>query len=331
MRSAHDREQRFRRLLALAADAYWEIDHDNRLVAATRPARRAAARWHRPSAWAACPGSCRSFGCDAETLDQLQADLGSRVPFRDLPVHLDRTTTAARAAYLVSGEPRFDERGVFKGYWGVARDVTDVDAARAGAGRHRDALPGTVHAHPDAAGAAPRRPRHRRQPGGGGACSATPTCRPMLGSDLLAAYESGDSRERARRRIGAAAGPAAGHRLAGGRLPPAACAGAASPCAPPACASTPKAGPAMLAIFVDDTERLAAEQAVRRSEAMLSHLVATSPDLITLTDTGHRPLRDGQPHLRAPHRLDARPRRWAAPRSSSASGPAPRTASASSR
>ncbi|MEP7119195.1 MAG: PAS domain S-box protein, partial [Acidobacteriota bacterium] len=43
-------------------------------------------------------------------------------------------------------------------------------------------------------------------------------------------------------------------------------------------------GPAMLAIFVDDSERLAAEQAVRRSEAMLSHLVATSPDLITLTD-----------------------------------------------
>jgi PAS domain-containing protein len=45
-----------------------------------------------------------------------------------------------------------------------------------------------------------------------------------------------------------------------------------------------EAGPAMLAIFVDDTERLAAEQAVRRSESMLAHLVATSPDLITLTD-----------------------------------------------
>ncbi|HSQ71553.1 MAG TPA: ATP-binding protein, partial [Rubrivivax sp.] len=43
-------------------------------------------------------------------------------------------------------------------------------------------------------------------------------------------------------------------------------------------------GPALLAIFVDESERLAAEQAVRRSEAMLSHLVATSPDLITLTD-----------------------------------------------
>jgi PAS domain S-box-containing protein len=40
----------------------------------------------------------------------------------------------------------------------------------------------------------------------------------------------------------------------------------------------------VLSIFVDDTERKKAEDAVRRSEAMLSHLVATSPDVITLTD-----------------------------------------------
>jgi PAS domain S-box-containing protein len=37
-------------------------------------------------------------------------------------------------------------------------------------------------------------------------------------------------------------------------------------------------------MFVDDTERRAAEEAVRRSESLLSHLVATSPDVITLTE-----------------------------------------------
>ena len=43
-------------------------------------------------------------------------------------------------------------------------------------------------------------------------------------------------------------------------------------------------GPAVLSIFIDDTERLAAEEALRRSEGLLSHVVATSPDVITLTD-----------------------------------------------
>src|SRR5262249_49420310 len=42
---------------------------------------------------------------------------------------------------------------------------------------------------------------------------------------------------------------------------------------------------ATLSIISDDTERRAAEDLVRRSEALLSHLVATSPDWITLMET----------------------------------------------
>jgi PAS domain S-box-containing protein len=41
---------------------------------------------------------------------------------------------------------------------------------------------------------------------------------------------------------------------------------------------------AVLSMFVDVTERHQAEEALRRSEATLSHLVDTSPDVISLTD-----------------------------------------------
>ena len=280
MRSAHEREQRFTRLLALAADAYWEIDHQNRLVAAHeenhgqgRPApdvELGMPPWEMPN-----------FGCDAETLDRLLADLGSRVPFRDLPVTWTGKSGRVRA-YLASGEPRFDERGVFKGYWGVARDVTDVNAARA-------ALLATETRYQELFTRIPTPLVLHR---GGRVIDANPSAvamfgyadlQAMLGSDLLAAYESGDSRERARRRVETLQGqrlgtalPVADFRLVvhGRRI---------------AVRATgvrvdADGGPALLAIFVDDTERLVAEQAVRRSEAMLSHLVATSPDLITLTD-----------------------------------------------
>jgi PAS domain S-box-containing protein len=106
----------------------------------------------------------------------------------------------------------------------------------------------------------------------------------MVGQDLLAVFEGGDSRERARRRLEAllqmSAGealPVAEFRLTGqqGRRIVVRATGVRL--------DTPD-GPAVLSIFVDDTERKKAEDAVRRSEAMLSHLVATSPDVITLTD-----------------------------------------------
>jgi len=280
MRSAHEREQHFRRLLALAADAYWEIDHDNCLVAATDP--------HRGSGSAAPaiglglpPWELPNFGCDAETLDHLQADLGSRLPFRDLAITWTDDDGRVRA-YLVSGEPRHDERGVFTGYWGVARNVTDVNAAR-------EALAATETRYQELFTRIPTPLVLHR---GGRVIDANPSAvamfghpdlQAMLGSDLLTAYESGDSRERARRRLevlqGQALGtalPVADYRLlVRGRRIAVRATGVRVDA---------EGGPAMLAIFVDDTERLAAEQAVRRSEAMLSHLVATSPDLITLTE-----------------------------------------------
>ncbi len=128
MKTVHDREQRFRAMLALAADAYWEIDRNYRLVAAGQPRRDGLVQALGGDA-GVVPWELPQFGCEPETLDLLLADLGSRVAFRDLPVTWTDSDGQLHH-YLASGEPRFDIRGLFKGYWGVARDVTAVERAK---------------------------------------------------------------------------------------------------------------------------------------------------------------------------------------------------------
>jgi PAS domain S-box-containing protein len=129
VRSAEDREQRFRGLLGIAADAYWEIDQHYRLVAGSSQ-RHPQLTLTAAIGLGQVPWELAQFGCEDETLDMLQADLQTRVPFRDLPVHWRRGNGKVRH-FVVSGEPRFNDRGMFSGYWGVARDVTaEVQAAQ---------------------------------------------------------------------------------------------------------------------------------------------------------------------------------------------------------
>jgi PAS domain S-box-containing protein len=280
LRLASEREQRFRSLLALAADAYWEIDDRHRIVAGIYQ-RGAAGPVGPDRELGRVPWEHPRFGCEPDVLDRLQADLEARVPFRDVPVRWSGADGRARH-FVVSGEPRFDARGLFLGYWGVARDVTEEAAARAALAstetRYRELFtriptPLVLHRH-------------------GRVLEANPAATALFGYgegeriagfDLLSSYESGDSRERARRRMEQLAGQPAGTALpvtdfrlvVGGRRISVRATGVTVDA---------QGGPALLSIFIDDTVRLAAEQKVRRSEALLSHLVATSPDLISLTD-----------------------------------------------
>ena len=82
--------------------------------------------------------------------------------------------TVRRTGIRSAAEPRFDERGVFLGYWGVGRDVTATSRPNRPA-CHRGAVPRTVRALAFAAGAAPRRPRARRQ------CTALRRCSAFAG------------------------------------------------------------------------------------------------------------------------------------------------------
>ena len=280
MRNAEEREQRFTRLLALAADGYWEIDHQYRLQAAGSQASRERALTPERGL-GRMPWDLPQFSCDAEMLDALIADLDTRVPFRDLPVRWTSSDGKVRSLML-SGEPRFDDRGVFTGYWGVARDETVVHRVHA-------ALAATETRYQELFSHIPTPLVLHR---GGRVLDANPAAlqlfghaqlQSMLGSDILAAFESGDSRERARRRMETLHGQSSGTALPVGdfRL---AIGGRQISVRGTAVNVDAEGGPAMLAIFVDDTERLLAEESVRRSEALLSHLFATSPDLITLTE-----------------------------------------------
>ena len=114
-------ETRFRSLTSLSSDWYWEQDAELRFVAnggadklrggITAAEHVGLRRWELPGT-EALSGSWKEH----------QAILAARLPFRDFML---RRTAGGEVHYIsVSGEPIFGEGGVFRGYRGVAKDVT---------------------------------------------------------------------------------------------------------------------------------------------------------------------------------------------------------------
>ena len=113
-------EARFRSLVQLSSDFYWETDAEHRLTRTThdqkfRPAsdpvigRR---RWE-----------LGSIAPDAAGWAAHRATLDARRPFRDFEIaRID--PDGVRRHLSVSGEPVFGPEGEFRGYRGVGRDVT---------------------------------------------------------------------------------------------------------------------------------------------------------------------------------------------------------------
>ncbi|MBL8305855.1 MAG: PAS domain S-box protein [Rubrivivax sp.] len=279
---ARERSRRIRHLLALAADVHWELDADARLIAAGTGSGTPVA----PAALGRAPWELPQFRCEPLELARLRDDLASRRAFRDVPITWHSQRTGRSEAFLVSGEPRQDTAGQFAGFWGVGRNVTQVLATRQALAatemRYRrlfDLLPTALAMHREgivfeANDAAAR-------------LFGFPDPAAMVGADLPSFCASEEERINARKRRaelqalppGSALPLTTYHLLVQGqrRTVRTTSVSLAMP-----------DGPALLAIYVDDTEREAASEAVRRSEALLAHLVETSPDLITLTeiDTG---------------------------------------------
>ena len=279
---ARSREQRFTGLLAVAADWYWEMDQRLQFTHMSRQAVGGpvpgSKSWFGRSPW-----EIEDFGLDALAMDAHRADLEARLPVTNLMLRRQGSDGRERW-FSISGRPRHDERGLFLGYWGVARDVTaehEAELARAATeARYRELFarsPSALVLHRDG--------RVLMANDAALALLGVPRADELAGRALLDFYDDQDgSRERAAQRADWLAGLPVGdgvppldfvmRNALGRRLQ-----------AQVTSVKVDADGrPAILSIYLDQTQRLSSEAARARSEALLAHVVATSPDLITLTD-----------------------------------------------
>jgi PAS domain S-box-containing protein len=276
LRAASEREQRFRGLLRIAADWYWEQDAHFRFTHVSEPTASGPGRSpHKP--W-----ELTDMGLSPAQLDAHRAELEARRPFNGLIARLRDANGQVRNVSL-SGEPKYDANGVFSGYWGVARDVTKELRARravtASETRYRELFtrsPSPLLLHRrgivfDANEAAARL--------FGFADAAA-----MNGFNLALLFPSGLARERMLERVALIERMRVGEGLPVGDYAIRSIDGRQLSVQATAVRVDTISGPANLAIFFDITARQAAEAALRRSEAMLSQLFATSPDCIALTE-----------------------------------------------
>ncbi|MEP7102914.1 MAG: PAS domain S-box protein [Burkholderiales bacterium] len=278
LHAAAERERRFRSLLHIAADWYWEQDRQFRFTYASEAGSDSSrsARMNRE------PWQIAEMGLTDAQLDAHRADLEAHRPFRGL---LARRRNAAGQwrSFSISGEPRFDTGGAFDGYWGVARDVTDeVLAQRAVAAsetRYRELFtrsPSPLFLHRrgmvfDANEAAAR-------------LFGFANAAAMNGLSIVTLFPTGTTRDRVVDRMHQLDAMAVGEGLPVTDFQLRAVDGRALSVQATAVRLDTVSGPANLSIFFDITARKAVEGALRRSEAMLSHLFATSPDCISLTE-----------------------------------------------
>ncbi len=276
------REERFVGLLAVAADWYWETDAQLRFTHVSEQAHGGSGLTLEQRL-GKTPWEIEGFGLDPDAMDSHRADLESRIPFKDLLLER-RAADGALRWFTVSGQPRFDARGVFVGYWGVGRDITTQHEAelvrQATEARYRELFtrsPSPLVLH--------RGGRVLDANVAALALFGAWTPQELIGQPVLEFYEESDgSRDLAARRsawlatlpVGEATPPQQfGLRTTGGRR---------LTVQVTSVNIEAEGGAAILSIYRDETERLRAELARERSEALLSHVIATSPDLITLTD-----------------------------------------------
>ena len=279
LRQARDQERRFAGLLDIAADYYWEQDAEFRFTYISDGVRAqfgdpATALGKRP--WE-LPGADRR-GVDWAAH---RADLAARRPFRNLL--MQRPVRDGSIVHVsISGEPVFDSRGRFRGYWGVARNVTaDIVAQRAQASSEQrfrdlfDSSPTAIVLHRC------KRILHVNPAAAELFGHASPQAMAGLPMTVLNHAESVDFSVARMDEL---------ERLpVGGSLAPAEvrlqCSDGSDLFVQAFVRRIELAdGPANMTLYFDVTERRRAEAKLRYSEAMLSRLFDVTPDYTTISD-----------------------------------------------
>ena len=120
----HESEVRFRRLAALSADVYWEQDEELRFISFSTSRASHIERSYTDKLIGKTRWQIPYLNMTGADWAAHRAVLEARQPFRDLELcRYDQR--ACKIWVRVSGEPVFDAAGLFKGYQGIACDITE--------------------------------------------------------------------------------------------------------------------------------------------------------------------------------------------------------------
>jgi PAS domain S-box-containing protein len=137
-------EQRWSTVVRLATDWYWESDEKHRiqpmLMEQHHDGQFFAQAVRGRTLWEAFP-----FGLDEMAWDLHRQDLEHHRPFRELELCVD-SDDGSRHWLAISGLPRFNASGGFRGFHGVARDITGHKEAERVLLRHNEELQRAVTA-----------------------------------------------------------------------------------------------------------------------------------------------------------------------------------------
>jgi diguanylate cyclase (GGDEF)-like protein len=119
-------QERLQGLLALSSDWYWEQDEQHRIVEVSGTVMDGLKLAIGKTRWDSSFGLTPTIG----TWESHRAVLDAHEPFLDF--ELQRVEPNGSLRYSsVSGSPLYDERGNFKGYRGISKDITERKRAEA--------------------------------------------------------------------------------------------------------------------------------------------------------------------------------------------------------